>query len=88
MMIRKSSSLFGLPINHSVFRALASNATKSLKEGDRVPDVVFKSRVRDDTIKSENPFKWKDVSSRDLFAKKRVVLFALPGGESLNVVIF
>lgn len=56
--------------------------TKTLKEGDRVPDVIFKARVRDDKIGGENPFTWKDVRSSDLFAKKRAVLFALPGGKS------
>lgn len=56
----------------------------SVKEGDRVPSVTFKARVRDETLPGPNPFKWKDVGSSDLFAGKRCVLFALPGGESLN----
>jgi len=49
-----------------------------LKEGDTVPSVTFKTRVR---IESEdaNPFDWKDVSTDDLFKGKRVVLFGLPG---------
>merc|ERR1739838_293895 len=45
---------------------------------NQVPDVTFKTRVRDDTVKP-NPFAWKDVTSKDLFAGKKVVLFALPG---------
>jgi len=44
-----------------------------------VPSVVFKARVRDESIGGPNPFTWKDVSTNDLFAGKRVVLFALPG---------
>jgi hypothetical protein len=52
-----------------------------LKEGAIVPNVVFKVRVRDASIQGPNPFAWKDVSTKDLFANKRVVLFALPGGE-------
>jgi hypothetical protein len=48
--------------------------------GSRVPDATFKARVRDATIAGPNPFKWKDVTSADLFAGKRVVIFALPGG--------
>lgn len=52
---------------------------QSLKEGDKVPEVIFKARVRDDKIEGPNPFKWKDVKSSDLFAGKRVVIFALPG---------
>ncbi len=42
----------------------------------RVPEVVFKNRVQTD----DSPgFAWKDVTSRDIFAGKRVVLFSLPG---------
>jgi thioredoxin-dependent peroxiredoxin len=44
-----------------------------------VPNVVFKARVRDASLEGPNPFAWKDVTSEDLFAGKRVVLFALPG---------
>jgi peroxiredoxin len=44
-----------------------------------VPAVVFKTRVRDDSIEGPNPFRWQDVSSYDYFAGKRVVLFSLPG---------
>lgn len=35
-------------------------------EGQKVPNVTFRTRVRDDTIKP-NPFKWKDVTTDDLF---------------------
>ena len=49
-----------------------------VKEGDTVPNVVFKFRVRNNTD-SENPFEWKDVTTENLFLGKRVVLFALPG---------
>jgi len=44
-----------------------------------IPDVVFKTRVRDESIGGSNPFRWQDLSSKDLFSGKRVVLFALPG---------
>ncbi len=46
---------------------------------DQVPDVVFKTRVRDESIGGENPFKWQDVSTKDIFAGKKVVIFSLPG---------
>lgn len=45
----------------------------------RVPEVVFKTRVRDESIEGDNPFRWQDVSSDEIFANRRVVLFALPG---------
>ena len=44
-----------------------------------VPQVTFKTRVRDESIGGDNPFKWQDVPSEDVFRGKRVVLFALPG---------
>lgn len=47
--------------------------------GDRVPDVTFKTRVRDESVEGENPFKWIDVKTEEIFAGKKVVLFALPG---------
>ena len=46
---------------------------------DSVPDVTFHTRVRNDALGGPNPFEWKDVTTADLFAGKRVVLFALPG---------
>ena len=45
----------------------------------RVPDVVFKTRVRDESIGGDNPFRWQDVSSDEIFAGRRVVVVALPG---------
>ena len=47
--------------------------------GQPVPDVVLKTRVRDESIGGDNPFRWQDVSTGDVFAKGRHVLFALPG---------
>ena len=45
----------------------------------KVPNVVFKTRVRDESVEGPNPFRWQDVSSDDIFAGKKVVVFALPG---------
>jgi len=42
----------------------------------RVPEVLFKVRTKTDEMPG---FDWKDVTSRDIFAGKRVVLFSLPG---------
>jgi thioredoxin-dependent peroxiredoxin len=44
-----------------------------------VPDVTFKTRVRDDRVEGPNPFRWQDVTSADIFDGRRVVVFALPG---------
>lgn len=45
----------------------------------QVPNVTFKTRVRDDSIGGPNPYRWQDVTSQDLFANRRVIVFSLPG---------
>ncbi len=57
-------------------------------EGSLVPNVVFKARVRDHTMKGSNPFRWKDIETRSLFENKRVVLFSIPGGCMLTCSCF
>ncbi len=44
-----------------------------------VPEIVFKTRVRDESIGGDNPFRWQDVTTNDIFKGKKVVVFALPG---------
>ena len=46
---------------------------------DRVPDVTFHTRVRNDALEGPNPYEWKALTSADVFAGKRIVLFAVPG---------
>ena len=46
---------------------------------DTVPNVTFRTRVRDESVAGENPFRWQDRTTKDLFGGKCVVLFALPG---------
>lgn len=48
-------------------------------EGRTLPDVVFKCRVRDESIGGPNPYRWQDKSTADYFKGKRVVAFSLPG---------
>jgi len=48
-------------------------------QGRLLPDVVFKTRVRDESIGGDNPYRWEDVTTDDLFEKKRIVVFSLPG---------
>lgn len=47
--------------------------------GRTVPDVTLKTRVRDESVEGPNPFRWQDVQTGDLFARKRIVVFSLPG---------
>lgn len=44
-----------------------------------VPNVVFQTRVRDESVDGPNPFRWQELSTDDIFAGKKVVLFSLPG---------
>ncbi len=47
--------------------------------GKTVPNVTFQTRVRDETIGGQNPYRWQAMTSDDYFKGKRVVLFSLPG---------
>ncbi len=46
---------------------------------ERVPYVVFKTRVRDESVGGPNPYRWQDLTTEDIFGGKKVVLFSLPG---------
>jgi peroxiredoxin len=46
---------------------------------DQVPEVSFKTRVRDESIEGPNPFRWEDKTTQDIFAGKKVIVFSLPG---------
>ena len=46
---------------------------------ENVPSVVFKTRVRDESVEGPNPFRWQDTTSDDIFAGKKVIVFSLPG---------
>ena len=45
----------------------------------QVPEVIFKTRVRDESIGGDNPFKWQDISTKDIFTGKIILIFSLPG---------
>ena len=47
--------------------------------GRKLPDVTFKTRVRDESVGGPNPFRWENKTTADYFEGKRVILFALPG---------
>ena len=44
-----------------------------------VPDVLFKTRIRDETIEGDNPYRWMDKNSDEYFKNYKVILFSLPG---------
>ncbi len=48
-------------------------------ENQIVPNVTFKTRVRDESVEGENPFRWEDKTTADIFSGKSIVIVALPG---------
>ena len=40
---------------------------------------MFHTRMRNDALGGPNPFEWKKLTSEDVFAGKRIVLFGVPG---------
>lgn len=50
-----------------------------IRTGDKLPDVTFKTRVRDESIEGPNPYRWQDMTTDDYFKGQRVILFSLPG---------
>ncbi len=50
-----------------------------MQTGARLPQVTFRTRVRDESIEGPNPFRWQDMTTADYFGGKRAILFALPG---------
>jgi peroxiredoxin len=47
--------------------------------GKPVPNVTFRTRVRDESVGGPNPYRWQDMTTADYFSGKRVVVFSLPG---------
>lgn len=58
---------------------IRSSVVMTLGIPKKLPSVTFHTRVRDDSLPQPNPFRWQDVTSEELFAGKKVVLFSLPG---------
>ena len=75
-------------VNDTIIVLYTTKGETHMKVGMQVPAVTFKYRVRTDgqpipyvdtTNGGENPFDWQDVTTEDIFAGKRVVVFSLPG---------
>ncbi|MGL5794934.1 MAG: peroxiredoxin [Waterburya sp.] len=46
---------------------------------DTVPNVIFKTRVRDESVEGPNPYRWHDLTTEDIFKGNKVIVFSLPG---------
>ena len=43
----------------------------------RVANINFKIRVKDETINSDNPYRWDVLTSNDILKEKKILLFSL-----------
>ena len=50
----------------------------------RVPEVTFKCRVRDESIGGDNPYRWEDKTTADIFGGKKALENA-KGGEKSKI---
>jgi len=50
-----------------------------MNKGVKLPAVTFKTRVRDESIEGDNPFRWQDVTSEEIWGEGRHIVFSLPG---------
>jgi len=66
--------MIGIVRDHS-----SGKQEKIMPTVSRVPHVVFKTRVRDESVGGDNPYRWEDRTTEDLFGGKRVIVFSLPG---------
>ena len=48
-------------------------------QGKPLPQVTFRTRVRDESVGGPNPYRWQDVTTDEYFKGRRVVVFSLPG---------
>ena len=65
-----------MPGNADMFK---SDLSENTPDNMLIANVIFRMRVRDDTITEGNPFRWENVTTADLVAGKRVIIFSLPG---------
>lgn len=66
-------------LNKNYSEIILSDDNITMAVIEKVPNVVFKTRVRDESIGGPNPFRWQDRTTQDIFGGKRVVVFSLPG---------
>lgn len=66
---------------HSGKKCLSNNNVKRihLKKGEKAPTVKLQCRKRDKKVKGPNKFCWNEVSTKDLYENRRIIIFGLPG---------
>lgn len=48
----------------------------------KIPDTVFHTRVRDASIVGDNPFRWQDRTSGEIFGGRNTIVFGVPAAFS------
>lgn len=48
-------------------------------QGQKLPQVTFHTRVRDESVGGTNPYRWELTHTSDYTENKRVIFFSLPG---------
>jgi peroxiredoxin len=71
--------MFCLWLKHLTNQEFLTKNMRNSKMLSIVPDVIFITRVRDESIGGDNPFRWQKVSTDDIFKGRKIVLLALPG---------
>ena len=57
----------------------ASQRHHRIREGDKIPSIYFKVRVRVLGAEAGKEFVWKEISTEELFKGKRIAMFSIPG---------
>lgn len=57
----------------------STKRNNTMQAGLRLPEITFRTRVRDDALGGDNPFRWQSRTTADYFGGKRTILFSLPG---------
>lgn len=51
---------------------------------NKVPDVIFRNRIRGESVAGRNPFIWVDIPTEEIFSGKSVVIFSLQAAITPN----
>jgi peroxiredoxin len=60
-------------------KGISMSTTPTVSMKATVPNVTFKTRIRNEALEGDNPFEWKDLTTAEIFDNKKVVVFSLPG---------
>jgi peroxiredoxin len=62
-----------------MMKGISMSTTPTVSMKATIPNVTFKTRIRNEALEGDNPFEWKDLTTAEIFDNKKVVVFSLPG---------